>query len=70
MEKSKVIAERRMILREQLFLNPKDLMYLMDVSESAMYKFLKCAPFRTEHVGRRIVIFANSFWDWCDGKTA
>lgn len=58
------------ILREKLFLQPRDLMYIMGVSENTIYKYLRHAPFRTAKVGRRIVIFSNSFWAWYDGKVA
>ena len=58
-------------IREKLFLSPKDLMYLMDISESLIYKFLEAPPFRVERIGvKKIVIFANSFWDWYERGVA
>lgn len=58
-------------LRRKLFLTPKDLMDLFDVSESLIYKYLEEPPFRVERIGsKKIVVFANSFWAWYDGKTA
>ena len=59
------------VYRQKLFLTPKDLMELLDVSESLVYKYLENPPFRVERIGgKKIVIFANSFWDWYDGKVA
>lgn len=57
--------------RQKLFLTPKDLMDLLDASESLVYKYLENPPFRVERIGsKKIVIFANSFWDWYDGEAA
>lgn len=70
-EKSNVICYGMSTCRNKLFLTPKDLMDLMDVSESLIYKYLENPPFRTERIGgKKIVIFANSFWAWYDGQTA
>lgn len=58
-------------LRNKLFLTPKDLMDLMGVSESLIYKYLEDPPFRVERIGgKKIVIFANSFWKWYNGEVA
>lgn len=58
-------------LRSKLFLTPKDLMAIMEVSESLIYKYLEEPPFRVERIGgKKIVIFANSFWKWYDGEVA
>lgn len=57
--------------RKKLFYAPKDLMEMMGISESLVYKFLEEPPFRVERIGgRTIKIFANSFWAWYDGETA
>ena len=57
--------------RQKFFLTPKDLMDLLDASESLVYKYLENPPFRVERIGsKKIVIFANSFWDWYDGEAA
>ena len=50
--------------QEKLFLSPQDIMEIFGIGESLAYKFLKDPPFRTEKIGNKIVIFANSFWDW------
>lgn len=56
-------------IKNKLFLTPNDLMNLMDVGESLIYKYLENPPFRTERIGsKKIVIFANSFWDWYNGE--
>ena len=53
--------------RSKLFLTPQDLMLITDSSESLIYKYLENPPFRTERIGgKKIVIFANSFWKWYD----
>ena len=58
-------------LRHKLFLSPKDLMDVFSVSESLIYKYLENPPFRVEKIGsKKIVVFANSFWAWNDGKVA
>lgn len=57
-------------LMNKKFLTPKDLMYLMDIGESLVYKYLsENPPFRTERVGKKIIIFANSFWSWYNGES-
>lgn len=57
--------------RQKLFLAPKDLIDLLGVSESLIYKYLESPPFRVERIGgKKIVIFANSFWAWYDGEVA
>ena len=54
--------------RSKLFLTPQDLMLITDSSESRIYKYLENPPIRTERIGgKKIVIFANSFWKWYDG---
>lgn len=46
-------------------------MDLLDASESLIYKYLENPPFRVERIGnKKIVIFANSFWNWYDGEAA
>ena len=55
-------------LNNKLFLTPSDLMELMGIGESLVYKYLENPPFRTERIGgKKIVIFANSFWNWYNG---
>lgn len=56
-------------LQNKIFLSPKDLMELTGVGESLIYKYLNDnPPFRTERIGKKIVIFANSFWRWYNGE--
>ena len=50
--------------KDRLFLTPKDMQEILGIKESLTYSFLTNAPFRTEKVGSRILVFANSFWDW------
>lgn len=50
--------------KDKLFLTPKDMQEILGIKESLTYSFLTNAPFRTEKVGSRILVFANSFWDW------
>lgn len=48
----------------KLFLTPADIMNIFGIGESLAYAYLKDAPFRTEKIGSKIFIFANSFWNW------
>lgn len=50
--------------KNRLFLTPKDMQEILGIKESLTYSYLANAPFRTEKVGSRILVFANSFWDW------
>lgn len=50
--------------KDKLFLTPKDMQEILGIKESLTYSFLTNAPFRTDKVGSRILVFANSFWDW------
>ena len=58
------IEEREDKYKDRLFLTPKDMQEILGIKESLTYSFLTNAPFRTEKVGSRILVFANSFWDW------
>ena len=50
--------------KNKLFLTPADIMSIFNIGESLAYAYLKDAPFRTEKVGSKIFVFANSFWNW------
>ena len=50
--------------QDRLFLFPTDIQEIFEIGESLCYAYLKNPPFRTEKVGTKIMIFANSFWDW------
>lgn len=63
---------RRLVCPEQyqnkLFLSPADIQDIFNIGESLCYAYLKDPPFRTERVGTKIIVFANSFWDWYNGN--
>lgn len=50
--------------KNKLFLTPADIMKIFGIGESLAYAYLKNAPFRTEKIGSKIFVFANSFWNW------
>lgn len=50
--------------KNKLFLSVKDMMEIFGIGENLAYQYLKEAPFRTERVGSKIMIFSNSFWAW------
>jgi hypothetical protein len=50
--------------QDKLFLTPADIKEIVGIGDSLVYNFLRTPPFRTEKIGGKIVIFANSFWDW------
>ena len=50
--------------KDKLFLTATDIMDIFGIGESLAYNYLKDPPFRTEKIGSKIFIFANSFWDW------
>ena len=51
--------------KDKLFLTPKDIQEILGFKEALTYSYLaETPPFRTERVGSRIIVFANSFWDW------
>ena len=45
-------------------MTPADIKEIVGIGDSLVYNFLRTPPFRTEKIGGKIVIFANSFWDW------
>lgn len=47
--------------KNKLFLTAKDIMDIFDIGEGLAYQYLRDAPFRTEKVGSKIMVFANSF---------
>ena len=47
-----------------------DLKEIMGIGDSLVYAYLKNAPFRTEKIGGKILVFANSFWDWYHGMAS
>ncbi len=54
--------------QNQLFLTPADIKEIMGLGNNLTYTFLKKAEFRTEKIGGRLLVFANSFWDWYNGE--
>lgn len=56
--------------QDKLFLTPMDLKDIMGIGDSLVYAYLRNAPFRTEKIGGKIVVFANSFWDWYNGMAS
>ena len=56
--------------QNQLFLTPADLKEIMGIGDSLVYAFLRNAPFRKEKIGGKILVFANSFWDWYNGMAS
>ena len=54
--------------QDKLFLTPTDIKEIMGLGNNLTYTFLKNAEFRTEKIGGKLVIFANSFWDWYNGE--
>ena len=53
--------------QDKLFLTPADIKEIIGLGDSLAYSYLKNPPFRTEKIGGKIVVFANSFWDWYNG---
>lgn len=52
----------------KLFLTAADIKEMMGLGNNLAYTFLRDAPFRTQKIGGKITIFANSFWDWYNGE--
>lgn len=54
--------------QDKLFLTAADIKEIMGLGNNLTYTFLKNAEFRTQKIGGKLVIFANSFWDWYNGE--
>ena len=50
--------------KDKLFLTVQDIRDIMGIGVVYSYDFVNSGKFRTERVGRKILVNAKSFWDW------
>lgn len=62
---SKRIMEIPAKYQGKLFLVPKDIMDIFGMEKNSIYEYLHdCKDFRIKHMGSKILIFSESFWEW------